>query len=475
MRLRALAARRGEEGYAMVTAVAVLFVVGILSATVVSISLHNSTQSGYDRKRVEAIDAAEAGIDYYYSYLQSLTSAPSCSVTKTLTAVPNATFTVTATFYDASNVAYACSGNPPTLSTSVIPSSVLIHSQGKATGVSPIRAMESLAYLTQTKGINFDNGSAIFGDKGVTLIANATIGANLYNDADIYTNGNVQVAANSTLYGSVIAQGWITLQSGSHVMKDVWAGGAVTIGGNATVGGNATSSTSSVRLNGQSHVFRDAKAGTTNTGGIVDGYRTANSPTAMPATRSFPSFTFTDLDWQNAGYAVHTYTNASDCATPLADLANWWGAATGTAHVIRLSGGGSQCLLSLPSETLKGNLAIVSDGNVEFANGAQITVANGTGPWDLYLFAGLAKAPGCSFTSQPGSGALDGVITLIYTPSACSTNIWSNSTLAQGQILSGNVQFYQTASFQFRRVAVPGAGGGSYLEDVQYKREVIGP
>ena len=52
-----------EEGLAMVTAVLVSMVVLFFAIAVVQLSLHNTNASARDRKRVQAVSAAEAGLD----------------------------------------------------------------------------------------------------------------------------------------------------------------------------------------------------------------------------------------------------------------------------------------------------------------------------------------------------------------------------------------------------------------------------
>ncbi|MCA1727150.1 MAG: hypothetical protein LC722_05725, partial [Actinobacteria bacterium] len=56
---------RDEEGIAMITAMLVGMVTLSLSLVSVQLAVHNSGQSSYDRKRVQAIHAAEAGLDAY--------------------------------------------------------------------------------------------------------------------------------------------------------------------------------------------------------------------------------------------------------------------------------------------------------------------------------------------------------------------------------------------------------------------------
>lgn len=72
-----------EDGVALVTATLVSAVVMLMSVPAVTIAIHNENASGNDRRRLEAIGAVEAGIDFYYtrvlatSYGSLLTGRPS--------------------------------------------------------------------------------------------------------------------------------------------------------------------------------------------------------------------------------------------------------------------------------------------------------------------------------------------------------------------------------------------------------------
>jgi len=70
---------RGEQGIAMVTAMLAIVVVLSLSIAVVGLALYNGSGSSADRKRVQAIAAAEAGIDAYVSAMQTSTGAGTCN------------------------------------------------------------------------------------------------------------------------------------------------------------------------------------------------------------------------------------------------------------------------------------------------------------------------------------------------------------------------------------------------------------
>ena len=59
-----------EDGLAMVSAIIVSFLVVAFGVALVQLSLHNSESSAVNRGRVEAVNAAEAGIDVVYSQME---------------------------------------------------------------------------------------------------------------------------------------------------------------------------------------------------------------------------------------------------------------------------------------------------------------------------------------------------------------------------------------------------------------------
>jgi len=82
--------RGDERGAVLVTAVLASAIVLLLSISAVSVAIHNTNESGYDRGRLQAIGAAEAGVDAYYSMLNTtqFTSANLISVTGSSSCVP---------------------------------------------------------------------------------------------------------------------------------------------------------------------------------------------------------------------------------------------------------------------------------------------------------------------------------------------------------------------------------------------------
>src|SRR5438093_434192 len=128
---------RREEGFAMITAILVSVVVLSFSLVVVDLSVHNSTSSSFDRDRVQAINAAEAGIDVYLSSLGGAVGAATCNpVAADLPTVPKAHYDVTIQLYSAwppvPGSEMTCP--PPT---GVVPAGALVTSKGSTLTAGP--------------------------------------------------------------------------------------------------------------------------------------------------------------------------------------------------------------------------------------------------------------------------------------------------------------------------------------------------
>jgi len=455
-----------EDGFAMITAVVVSFVVALIVLGAIQLAVHNSEQSAYDRRRVQALETGEAGLNYYYSLLASTpyASYPCSPVTQTLNSVPSTTFTVTATFYNAAGGTLVC---PLTQS----PDSVLLRSVGKMTALSkPTRTLESKVSLSVTTTGSFPGG-AIYGYSSIHMNSNSTVLGGQYNDADVYTNGSMNLNSNNTIYGNLYALGSVTMTSKTEVKRDLWASGSVVMNSSAKVRGNVTSSTSSISLTSSAHIYGNAKAGTTISApsGAISGTQTQNIPSSAPPMPSYPTFTYVASDWINAGYTnQQTWTGAS-CSNAAAYIQNSW--TSGNLLVRLTSMGNNPCTINPPTKTLPGNLAIVTDGPVTFLPSTRWSATGG--PYSVSIFAGLTALPGyCDFTTTINSGIGANLNALIYVPRTCSIILNSNSSLASGQLYGGSVTMNSNATFAYKQVAVPGASTSGFGETIVYEREV---
>ena len=123
---------RDERGVALVVALLVTFVVMLLGTAVISMAIHNSEQSGFDRKRLQSVSAAEAGLNAAY---QHITAPPGglggmkATLTDTVGSGPGgSTYAVKITYYpraDGTGTAMT-----PPFSLTYYPKSALVRSVG---------------------------------------------------------------------------------------------------------------------------------------------------------------------------------------------------------------------------------------------------------------------------------------------------------------------------------------------------------
>jgi hypothetical protein len=451
-----------ERGIALVTAMLVSMIVVFLGLASVSLAVHNSGASSYDRRRVQGVAAAEAGLNYYYSHLQSVpASSFQCSANQTLTATPTTQFNATVTFFDASQTQLPC---PPTTTK---PAGALIRSVGTTVNApQPDRVLESYVNLIPLAGGPFGE-YAIFSDGSPGLDSNIQVFGDGTTNGDVYTNSPVLMNSNSVIHGSLFTQRYMEMDSNAEVKADVVAKESLTMKSNSRVLGNATSSTSSIWMDSTAHIFGNAQAGTTITtlgSSVIDGLRTPNSPSAPPQSESFPVYTFNASDWTAEGYTVLTFNNCG-AATKAAIAA----VPPGGKRVVRIT---SVCELKYASSevvNIAGDLAIVSDGSLLMDSNAKFQ--NVGSPHTLHLIFGLQKVSPCNLEFKSNSSIGTGITTLLYT--RCILRMASNSFVAQGQMFGGTVDFDSNSTLTYKPVPVPGVGDGLFDEDIVYIREVV--
>jgi cytoskeletal protein CcmA (bactofilin family) len=462
MTRRLLARLRGEErGVALITAALISMVVLTLSVTAVSLAIHNSEQSGRDRRRVQSVAAAEAGIDYYFSHLQSGPADTfECAIQQDLVSSPEAGFDATVTFYNESQTPMTCPLGDN------IPTSALIRSVGSTSLADPQRTMEAYVNLIPIRGVPFGD-TAVFSDGDPAFNSNTQVFGGESHDGDIYTNGNLVIESNTTINGAIYGQGSVTLGSNADVKQEVWAANAVQLNSFAVVRTNVISSTSTIQVGSNSRIYGDARAGSTITapGGTIQGLRIPNSPSSPPPAREFPTYTFNAQDWVTGGfeYQVHTYSSCTEARTAIDGF-------TGGDHVVRITGG---CTLDYPSNsvmTLRGNLAIVSDGGLRMRSNSVIRTDGN--PHTLFLIFGLGGVAPCDMQFDSNTSIASGLETLMYTP--CQVNLNSNSLVVYGQVFGGNVNFNSNSNLTYVPVNVPGFGASGFDEDILFIREVVG-
>ncbi len=479
---------RDERGIAMVTALLVSMVLLFLTVAVVALSLHNSTQSALDRKRVQAIDAAEAGINGYMSSLTGMPDSTACQTIDQDLQTP-AHYQVKIQLYSdwPPVTPITCPGAPgqPLPAEprgAVVVSKGTAVSTGNPTAVS--RTMETEIRLVPIYG---GYGQAIFSDTGLNFQNQLTENGNQGNDGDVYTNGNFDLGNNTAIGGSVYAQGYASIGQGV-VKANVWANQYVSLFSGVQVYGNATSSTSSITLGnpGNAHVYGNAKAGTSisvSNSSKIDGTKTPNSPSGPPPKVDLPQITYDQCAWtcqppDGLGFTEKDFLTCSSAQSfidtiPPGDF------------VVRIS---PTCATGLrwtgSNNTIRGNLAIFVDGGLGGVSGTpgairftnQNTWTSSGGTWTVWFIIPYRGGLNCTKPSPydmsfSQNTSFNGLNAFIY--SQCNIDFANNNASGfNGQIIGGNVNITNQMTMNFVPIKVPGNNLIGYNAQPSYLREV---
>ena len=454
--------RTDESGLAMVISLMVAFVILILSTVVVAQSIHTLDSSGYDRRRLTSVNAAEAGTNYFYQYFQTTPATSlSCSpVTRTVGAGPaTSSFTATPTYYNATGTVMTCPFTDDTY-----PTYVLVNSVGTTVGQTQ-RTFQSYIKLTPNHG-GFDG--ALFSNSGSVSIPN---NFNLYgssgNNADIYVvTGNYTQGQLSNVRGSVyVANGSATMNNSAQIQGDLWTLNAASL---TTVTGDVTSTTSTISGGTVGGNAKAAGAITSTVAGTKSQFQTGIQ---NPPTQTFPQITYDANDWINTGYTEHVYSGATACTDARTFVE---GTIPAGNHVVRITGG-TPCTYQNTNNstvTLNGNLAIISDFGIDIS---QRSNWNGvTSTRSLFFISVWESAPTCANKAiRTGNNTDFNALTrvMFYTP--CSLTL-ANQTAFTGQALGSPINISNQFSLTYYPVLIPGVTGiTGFDQDISYVREVI--
>jgi cytoskeletal protein CcmA (bactofilin family) len=463
--LRRVMSRLSEErGVALITAMLVSMVVVTLGVTSVTLAMHNTEQSARSRERVESIAVAEAGINYYFSHLQSgAADTFQCSITRSLAGTPDAQFQATVTFYDEDLNEIPCE----TLTADSEPDSARIRSIGTSIGEDPARTMEAFVNLIPIRGTPFGD-FAVYSDASPTFNSNTQIFGGDSHDGNVYTNGNAVVESNAQMYGDVWAQGFVQLEGNSEVKEDVWSGTYVQLDTGSRVLGNARAATSYLNLGTGAHVFGDGRAGgpiTLGSGAAIDGLQVPNTATDPPDPIEFPVFTYNPAAWANPDAGAYNIQLPTTCLAARTFInsgltGNW---------VVRIPFPCDLNITTGQSPTLRGNLAIISDGSLTMSSNSEFKSDGGN--HTLHLIFGLGEVDPCGIRFNSNTRIASGIKALLYTP--CDIDLNSNSLVVEGQMFAGGVNFNSNSDLTFDAIDVPGIGASRFDEDIRYIREVV--
>jgi len=464
---------RDERGAALVTSMLVAMVVLSAGLVVIQLAQHNSSQSSLDRKRVQSVHAAEAGLDATLAVMQaSATESLPCSATATLTGSPSAQYSVTIAYY----AVYPPSGTPMTcpLSVSSQPAGAVLTATGTAVAVGATGAVDrTMQTQVRMNPIYGEFGQAIFSNTGLDLENNLQVNGDVGNDGNVYTNGNWGCENNSVISGSVLAQGNVTMGNGCNVVTDVWAGGSVSLANSAAVGHDLTASAGSITMQNFSHVTHNARAATTCTGCAdrVSGQVFTNSPSPAPPNLAFPPITYSQTAWQGIGFT--NFPAYTDCAAARSAINAGWSAKT----VVRIT---AACALSWTNNStiaVQNDLAIITNGSITTTQQVNFTGIGGTR--NLYMIvpsdAGACSPPtGVRDISFSNLTVFNSVKTFTYSPCAVTFN--NNNNGVGGQIFGGTVTISNLFTLNFSPLHIGAAGAiTGYAADIAFIREIQNP
>ena len=497
-----LAARRrasDDRGIALIVTIALMGIVGVLLVVLVSVAIHENDASGRDRQRSSGVMTAEGQVDTLIAKIQSAPPATLPCTPPGPSTVPvgpdSMTITNTVKYYTAAGTEVSC---PPTVEVA----QASIKSTSKSTSIAgqapAVRTVETLLDLTPV----FSNSlsMAIFGNTGVSLANHANIyGQNGQPNADVYTNGSVACTNNQHYYGSIYAQGSVTMSNTCRVEVDVHAKtGFTSTNPGVAVNGKVLVSNGNISL-GPASLGQQARALGTVTGNAcaTAGKCIAGQPVDPPPLQDFPKYYWpgppafpneTREAWETAlGYTVQEFPQAGypcgmySAPGPLngkVDYVGKWiydNTGSTTKTVIYANCPGQPVTFQGISFNLGADLAIFARGGFNFSGNTTIKSTT-TDRRLLYLIQ-----PFGSPCTNPVGISLDNQVTveatvdnLLYSP--CSIVKANNSTV-YGQIYGGGqVTINNLLTMYFSPLPVPGLNSAgmpveSYSAGILYKRE----
>lgn len=480
----------GDDGVALIYALAIMGLVGVMMLTLVSLSIAEGTSTGRDRARSQAVTSAEGGVDLALAQLQEagLADIPCGGSVTNAQAVPDTmSITTTVVFYDATGAPLAC---PPPAD--VVATQALVKAVSVATpaggGSAATRTIESLVALKPKFANDLDK--AIFGDAGVSVGQKFDLYGQSGPDADVYTNGDFTCQNNQRFRGSVTAQGTITMSNKCTIDVNAVSPVGVTLSNANSVvsgdvlvsGGTATISAGTVGGRVKALDVQPDSWCTANPAKCVEGTAAAKPP----AVQTFPQLkgdAATLAVWQAQGFTV---VQANGCtANNSTNPGRWIMANASSMGKTLLS---TRCRLSFPPNAntfeLAADLAVFADGGIDLSQSLSFTSTDATvrqlylvQPFDFATRIGGSCAnydPGISLTQQVQMTAT--VKELLYSP--CNI-VKRNLGVLTGQVYSGGaVEIGQQTNVTYAPLDVFGIAAQniveSYTADVLYKRENVG-
>lgn len=235
MLLNRLRQVRDERGAALAAVMGLMFLLSVISVTVLSVSITANAFATSTRANVQARAAAQAGLDAVFAAVNVGTFT--CAMSSATAPI----YAATAVYTDKTGATLGCSGGVVTGR----PVQAVVVATGTASAKGIKASNGDTATATATFAITITNPPtfvqhALFGDKTV-LLNNATAlleSAPGLNDASVYSNGDINCQTKFKVQGTMVSAGNITIANTCNTTKYVWAGGNVSITQSAAIAGD---------------------------------------------------------------------------------------------------------------------------------------------------------------------------------------------------------------------------------------------
>jgi hypothetical protein len=495
--------REEERGLAMVMALMITFVVLLLSLVVLAQATHNIQASGYDRKRLTSVGAAEAGIDYMYNYFQktgasSLSTDPVSAAVSLGTSPNTVTYDTSVTYYGDSAGTVACGVAPPSGKTSTCQTSATVFSNTNRPSAAKVRSvgvssdgtkrlMESFMALRPVTG---GSAGAIVTNSSTTFTNNFTLSG---VDSDVFVlTGNFSAPSGlESINGSIyVPAGSANVGTNVTISGQLWARDTVTLNHpQLVVGGDVKSATMGVTqtagtVRGAIHYC--SSGGTAPSGAIND----CPSP-VEGAGATFPHLTYDTTTWTTAqddgtkwSQVIPTPAGGKNqCEVARDAIAAGPTPPSGYTGIVYYITDAT-CVFTVNNGgiSLNGDIAVVATGGINLANHPSYTGVGGTrrlilmAPWPS---SGSPTCPASGTTDVPYTVTVGNnvdfdantVNVLVY--GACGATMLNNNSSFAGQVMAQNTVIGNHFGMSYQQVSVPGQNISGFKEDVAYIREVV--
>jgi Tfp pilus assembly protein PilX len=497
--------RQREDGVAILMALAVVMVVGILVVVIASTAIYETSASGRDRQRSTAVSTAEGAVDTMMATIQTSTvdnypcpdpaTPASTSVLGDQLAVA-----VTIEYFSPTGTPMNCltqvRGGDPVGSAHISATAKAQQINGQQVAQRTVETqLNLLPHVTNLLA------NAIHSDTSVRFTNKVDVinGSDTPGDAaNIYSRGNFECNNNGTYDGSIVAVGTVYLANPCVVKGSIWSGGKVTLDNGPTVQGSIRSASDIdlqkgtlggtalargwVHVSGSGHAC-DGSADKCLGGQQID----APQPVEVP----FPELAWPEIQsaWTAEGYVVEKTFSGATCGMPNASdaAANWINAnlsadlATSAIVIVDCPGQPVTFGNNINNVVLGRDLLIISRAGFVMKNSVKFTSIGPDVDRNVY-FIQPALWSAAPVTCNPTVGiTLDNLVSfevpvrvLLYSPCAI---VKANQGRTAGQIYArGEFTWNNQSNITYDPVPVWGldpsaTSATTYDVEILYKRE----